>query len=283
MLDVSRVSKKVCGNVIFFLQSSDMVIMKLSDYEIMKDNNNFIPRHGSPLFYPQDPSEGFQGASGGLSRRKFLKRTGGVTAAATFAGWYLGLQPVNAHEDNFSEYWVMDWVSVSPEGGSDQQLVLLTLPDGNGGSTDFTLHMNVDADIEILEPFEDVSDLSFSVFFAAILVEVGGGVVSSVERGCNVTVSCNLQSGHISSDVSLNPSAGETVLPLLEEVDVLYGGITYTLKIENMLHFGQGDHNHTFLAEASSGLYSGSTCIKKCPAGAGGAASVANLFSSHTQ
>ena len=46
----------------------------------MKDNNNFIPRHGSPLFYPQDPSEGFQGGAGGLSRRKFLKRTGGATA-----------------------------------------------------------------------------------------------------------------------------------------------------------------------------------------------------------
>jgi hypothetical protein len=29
MLDVSRASKKVGGNVIFFLQSSDMVIMKL--------------------------------------------------------------------------------------------------------------------------------------------------------------------------------------------------------------------------------------------------------------
>ena len=52
----------------------------------MKDNNNFIPRHGSPLFYPQDPSEGFQGGSGGLSRRKFLKRTGGATAA-TFLAW----------------------------------------------------------------------------------------------------------------------------------------------------------------------------------------------------
>jgi len=52
----------------------------------MNDKNNFIPRHGNPLFYPQDPSEGFQGSSGGLSRRKFLKRTGGATAA-TFVAW----------------------------------------------------------------------------------------------------------------------------------------------------------------------------------------------------
>jgi hypothetical protein len=52
----------------------------------MKDNDNFIPRHGSPLFYPQDPSEGFQGGAGGLSRRKFLKRTGGATAGA-FLSW----------------------------------------------------------------------------------------------------------------------------------------------------------------------------------------------------
>jgi len=47
----------------------------------MNNKNNFIPRHGSPLFYPQDPSEGFQGGPGGLSRRKFLKRTGGATAS----------------------------------------------------------------------------------------------------------------------------------------------------------------------------------------------------------
>jgi len=52
----------------------------------MNDKNNFIPRHDSPLFYPQDPSVGFQGGSGGLSRRKFLKRTGGATAA-TFVSW----------------------------------------------------------------------------------------------------------------------------------------------------------------------------------------------------
>ncbi|MEJ6581257.1 MAG: hypothetical protein QNL33_07415 [Akkermansiaceae bacterium] len=52
----------------------------------MKDNNNFIPRHGSPLFYPQDPSEGFQGGAGGMGRRKFLKRTGGATAGA-FLSW----------------------------------------------------------------------------------------------------------------------------------------------------------------------------------------------------
>jgi len=52
----------------------------------MNDKNNFIQRHDSPLFYPQDPSVGFQGGSGGLSRRKFLKRTGGATAAA-FLSW----------------------------------------------------------------------------------------------------------------------------------------------------------------------------------------------------
>ena len=51
----------------------------------MNNKNNFIPRHGSPLFYPQDPSEGFQGASGGFSRRKFLKRTGGSSIAAVLA------------------------------------------------------------------------------------------------------------------------------------------------------------------------------------------------------
>lgn len=52
----------------------------------MNDKNNFIPRHGSPLFYPHDPSEGFQGSSGGIGRRKFLKRTGGATAGA-FLSW----------------------------------------------------------------------------------------------------------------------------------------------------------------------------------------------------
>jgi len=57
----------------------------------MNDKNNFIPRHGSPLFYPQDLSEGFQGSSGGLNRRKFLKRTGGATAA-TFLAWQASSQ-----------------------------------------------------------------------------------------------------------------------------------------------------------------------------------------------
>jgi hypothetical protein len=63
----------------------------------MKESSNFIPRHGSPLFYPQDPSEGFQGGSGGLDRRKFLKRTGGATAAA-FVSW--GALSRDARADN---------------------------------------------------------------------------------------------------------------------------------------------------------------------------------------
>jgi hypothetical protein len=63
----------------------------------MNDKHNFIPRHGSPLFYPHDPEGGFQGSGGGLSRRRFLKRTGGATASAFFA-WHLSSSQLRGDE-----------------------------------------------------------------------------------------------------------------------------------------------------------------------------------------
>ena len=74
----------------------------------MNKNDYLILRHGTPLFYPQDPSEGFQGASRGLSRRKFLKRTGGATAAAFFAAVPMRLAGHDDHGE--SEEWNMDFI-----------------------------------------------------------------------------------------------------------------------------------------------------------------------------
>jgi hypothetical protein len=51
----------------------------------MNNRSNFIPRNGSPLFYPGGPESGLGGGGNGVSRRKFLKRTGGVTAGALIA------------------------------------------------------------------------------------------------------------------------------------------------------------------------------------------------------
>lgn len=59
----------------------------------MSDKNNPMPRTGSPLLFPEDPGNGYQG--NGASRRKFLKRTGGATAA-TFLGWSASQQNIRA-------------------------------------------------------------------------------------------------------------------------------------------------------------------------------------------
>lgn len=71
--------------------------LPLCCYSVMDDKNYFIPRHGSPLFYPTDPQEGFQNSGGGLSRRKFLKRTGGATFSALLA---LGSERAAAKQSN---------------------------------------------------------------------------------------------------------------------------------------------------------------------------------------
>jgi hypothetical protein len=42
----------------------------------MQHNNNSTSRANPPLFFPKDPEFGFSSASSGVSRRKFLKRTG---------------------------------------------------------------------------------------------------------------------------------------------------------------------------------------------------------------
>jgi hypothetical protein len=66
----------------------------------MDDKDNFIPRYGSPLLFPEDPADGFQG--NGVSRRRFLKRTGGATAA-TFLGWSAIQQNIRAQETEGGE------------------------------------------------------------------------------------------------------------------------------------------------------------------------------------
>lgn len=50
----------------------------------MRDKLNPFTR-SSPLFSPEDPEFGFSAGSGGPSRRKFLKRTGGATLASFLA------------------------------------------------------------------------------------------------------------------------------------------------------------------------------------------------------
>jgi len=62
--------------------------------------DNFTPRHGSPLFFPEDPEDGFQGNR--VSRRKFLKRSGSATAS-TFLGWSALQQNIRAQDPTGGE------------------------------------------------------------------------------------------------------------------------------------------------------------------------------------
>jgi len=51
----------------------------------MTDKLNPNPRNGSPLFSPESHDFGLTNGSGGQTRRKFLKRTGGATLATSLA------------------------------------------------------------------------------------------------------------------------------------------------------------------------------------------------------
>jgi hypothetical protein len=68
----------------------------------MNDKNNSIPRNGTPLFFPEDPENGFSSGSSGITRRKFLKRSGGATSA-TLIAWSIGSQAANATPPSESE------------------------------------------------------------------------------------------------------------------------------------------------------------------------------------
>lgn len=179
--------------------------MTLWNYEIMNDKNNFIPSDGSPLFYPQDLSEGFQGGPGGSSRRKFLKRTGGATAVAFF-GWQTSTMKLKAVEDSDdeSEHWDVEWDSSDPETGDAtnttffefeyQELVDNVLVDK---SEDYkmVLQMQSDGGTSGFGLSECQQSLSYSVLVEASVSDSEDNLLGVWSSAIGVIVSCDEKGG----------------------------------------------------------------------------------------
>jgi hypothetical protein len=194
----------------------------------MKDNSDFIPRHGSPLFYPQDPDEGFVGGSGRSTRRKFLKRTGGATAAAFIAAVPMKLEAVPEHES--SEEWDMDHAGYSPADSS-----------GQVKSSGFVEWFDVDKDefvgfmveLDIYSapvPGADITDVleieMLSIFI--LTAHTGTTFGESVVNQMNTVVVCD-SSGHLAHSSTPGEEPGQ---PWPEvSTDVTYEGKTFRLTL----------------------------------------------------
>jgi|GEM_PF-6048742 len=191
----------------------------------MNDKNNFIPRHGNPLFYPQDPSEGFQGGSGGLSRRKFLKRTGGATAAAFLAAVPTKLE---AHEAGESEEWNMDLFEIGGEFGLVLKSTPVTLV-GEHNTLDATLKLRIYSAPTAAPGQARYDTLQITVLstFSACLEGPGiptGASTPLAQHEVETDVTCNPANGHLTiSDVRVveEPSNG---VPPITTVSYVYDG-----------------------------------------------------------
>lgn len=198
----------------------------------MNNKNNFTPRHGSPLFSPTDPEKGFDAGGGGQSRRKFLKRTGGVTAAAALA-WI----PVrsDAHPGHgSSESWLMKWVAAraNPEESVTLPFTLV----GNTKSVDVFLTLVVKTLVYEDQALEDTDQIDYSASFnlQAHAPEDVGFPNEQCSKSFEISVFCNKANGHMFQSATQDPdSNGNIAIPTNH--DFIYDGINYRLTLNGWI------------------------------------------------
>jgi len=169
-------------------------------------NNNIIPRMGNTLFSPQNSEVGFNFNSGGVSRRKFLKRTGGATAAAALALRPANLQAQQNNEESESERWVMDLVEQTGDVGVEKASKLLTLIGAND-SLDVTFHLKV-MSVATGGPLTDTNTVTLLSRFSAWVEGEGiptGAATPGTEFEIQSTVSCDPSNGHITASAQYLP------------------------------------------------------------------------------
>jgi len=218
----------------------------------MNDKNNFIPRHGNSLFYPHDPSEGFQGGSGGLSRRKFLKRTGGATAAAFLASIPVKLE---AHEAGESEEWDMDHAGYFPEGlgglRSKGSAISWTTPGEDGEGQDYhslTLKLEVFSTPALGADIFDTLEIEIVSMFT-LYADTGTTFGESASNQANTAVICDSSNGHIAFEST--PGDGQLGAWPVDTTDFTYEGKTFRLAVTSVIA-GQSGNPHSEIIVATA-------------------------------
>jgi len=212
----------------------------------MNDKNNFIPRHDSPLFYPQDPSVGFQGGSGGLSRRKFLKRTGGATAAAFFASIPVKLE---AHEAGESEEWDMDHTGFSPEGGGGIRTITSAIGWHEGQDYhSLSLKLEVSSTPGLGADISDTLEIEIVSMFT-LHADTGTSFGESASNQAGTIVVCDSSNGHISFEST--PGDGALGSWPVDTKDFTFEGKTFRLAVTSVIE-GQSGNPHYELLNAKA-------------------------------
>lgn len=162
----------------------------------MNDKNNFIPRNGASLFYPTDPEKGFQGG-GKQSRRKFLKRTGGVSLVA-----FLGAlsDKAAAHpnhgDESTSKPWVMKYLNTAP-GLVHVLSIPVNLRDTIGNTYEKTLSMLVSTTIWEDQDIVDTNEIDYEVTIEGQIHDPNSNFNESTSVSYDVTVKCPQATGHL--------------------------------------------------------------------------------------
>lgn len=192
----------------------------------------------------------------GTDRRKFLKRTGGATAAAAL-GWIPSDLAAHPGTHGISETWVMDHNGPTP-ANLDYIQVDLTLQ-GDTTTKNVRYKLTIFSQPKIGESTQGTNQTTLRAEFllAAYDLSAGGVKITSVFQKWDTTVICDAGSGHISqTENQLADSNGNTGVPTSSTFS--FDGRTFKITLNAWSDVQGSSGKHTLQSRARTfGVVSG--------------------------